>query len=169
MDPNQQGNPFGDPNLDKNPFEGILAQIQSRGVGAGTGQPPDAMMQGASPEGMHPMPGGQMMPNSQMPGMMGGQGKPPPNQLIPGQEGGTGKFLLSTMQQLQSYITAEDDSNNIMIARSIIGLITKLLEREQQEQTAKIPQDQQMLEALQPPAEGQQQEQPQGPPPQAGV
>jgi len=122
-------------NFDSNPFAGVLSQIQSQG------QPMGGMMGGGGQPPQAP---------PAMPQMMGGQ-KPPPNQLVPGEEGGNSQFLVATMQQLQRYITAEDDSNNIMIARSIIGLITKLLDKEQKQQTAKLPQDQAALEAMQPP------------------
>jgi len=154
MNPNQnQDNPLGNPELDGNPFEAILARIQSQkgqSMGGGMSQPP-----GQTPEGTHMMPNGQPMPNSQMPGMMGGQEKIPPNQLRTGEDSSSSPMLIGAVQALQKYITQEDDSNNIMTARSIIALISKLIERDQTEQAARLPQDEEALMAMQPPTGGQ--------------
>lgn len=140
MDQNQ--NPLGNPQLDGNPFQGILAQIQSR-QSAG-GQPPQGMpMQGTPPAGGPPP---QMM--AQM--MAGGKPKMPPNQLNPGEDSGNSQELLSAIQQLQRYIVAESDPNNITVVRSIISLITKLVQKDQEQQAAMIPQHQQQLAAMQP-------------------
>lgn len=134
--------------FNQNPFANILAQIQSQN------QPSGGAVGGVPSEpsgGMHQMPNGQMMPNSQMPGTMGGQGKSPPNQLRSGEDTSSSPMLLGAVQSLQKYITQEDNSDNIMIARSVIALLTKLIAKDQEEQTAKIPQDQEQLQAMAPP------------------
>lgn len=144
--------PVLDGDFDSNPFEGILSQLQSRqagGIMGGMGS-----MGGAGGEQPAAPPQQAMMPMMQG----GAKGKPPENQLMPGQGGGNGQFLLGGMQQLQRYIVGEDDPNNITIARSIIALLTKLLQKEQEDQLAQLPQDEQML------SQGQMQAEPQGGP-----
>lgn len=150
MSPKQQQYSLGDPNLDKNPFEGILAQLQSRQSAGGQ---PSPIMQGLPPAGGTPAggPPPQMMAQT----MAGGkQPKMPPNQLNPGEDSGNSQELLSAIQQLQRYIVAESDPNNITVVRSIISLIAKLVQKDQEQQAAMIPQHQQQLEAMQPPQGG---------------
>lgn len=49
------------------------------------------------------------------------------------------KFLISAMQNLHSYIAANQDPTEVAIARSIIQLVTKLIARDQQTQQGAVP------------------------------
>ena len=87
-------------------------------------------------------------------GKMGGQAKGPQgqpaeipqNQLQPGEPGGHTEFALQAIQALHKYLTATTDPNEIAVIRSIIVILTKLIEVDQQRQTAQLPQDAQIMQ-----------------------
>ena len=79
----------------------------------------------------------------------GPQGQPaeiPPNQLMAGENPGGSKFALGALQNLNKYLSEATDQNEISVIRSIILILTKLIEADQQRQTAQLPQDAQMME-----------------------
>lgn len=133
--------PDGFEDFEHNPFEDVLSRLGQGGQSPQ--QPPQG--EGGSP----PMPqGGQPMGGSPM--MQGGMNtKMPKNQLNEGEDTGGSPYLLSALQALQRFITGSSDPQTIAIARNISMLITRLIERDQQGQTERLPQDAQTLSAMQ--------------------
>lgn len=124
--PGDQGEDFslGD-EFNQNPFTQISG-----------GQPaakPAMMMQPQGPAGAQPQ---QMDPQSMQQMMM--MQDPKQNQLAPGANPGTTKFLIGAVQQLQGYIAESTDRDEIAIARSIIQLLTKLVDKDQASQAEKL-------------------------------
>lgn len=111
-------------NPDQNPFEQILAQLKQQG--GQTQLPTGGGADAAAPQG------GQLPPNI----TMGPDGQPQqvPDATQPGINPGTTKFLLSALQQLQQFIGAATDRDEIAVGRSIIMLLTKLINNDQTRQ-----------------------------------
>lgn len=105
-----------------NPFAEILAKIAQR----------KKSEQQAPPPAVAPVTQGEDQPE---------------NQLRPGEGAGNTQYLLGALQQIQKYITQEDDPANISIGRGLMTLLTKLIQKEQMELTNKIPEDQAMMQA----------------------
>jgi len=122
----------------ENPFAGMMAamrrsQSQQAPQGAGGGMP----MQGQAPQG------------PEVP--------PEDNQFMRGQGAGNSQFLIGAVQQLQKYITNSTDPTEIQIARNIVMLLNKLVEKEQEAKVSEIGELGQGM-----------QEAPMSPPPQQG-
>jgi len=101
-----------------NPFAAIIAKIQAR---------KQAEQQTAAPA---PTPTGAQ------------DTEDVPNQLNRGDSGGNSQYLVAVLQNLNKYVTDETKPENISIARGLIQLVTKLIAKEQEELSAKLPQDQ---------------------------
>ncbi len=110
--------------FDKNPFEEIVNSAKSQG------QPSAQPAQQPQPQGQ---PGGPMA---------GKMMKTPPNQLDYGAVGGTTPALTGALQSMQKFIGETQDATEIAIGRTIITLLTKLIQADQQKQTAQLPQGQ---------------------------
>jgi len=130
-----------------NPFEDILAQF-----GAQQQQAPEGATQ-PTPEAMAAMGGGQPGGGPEVGGMGGGQqaiqktqqidpqtGQPIEDQTQKGTLTGTSKFLVGAIQQLQGYLQASDDRDDIATGRSVITLLTRLIDKDQQSETSKLQQ-----------------------------
>lgn len=120
----------------ENPFAGILASLQGGGQQMPQ-QPPQPMA------GQQMMPGGQPMGGEDM---MGEE-----NQLMKGKGAGNSQFLLGAVQQLQRYITNSTDPAEIQIARNVVILLNRLMEKEQKTMAGKIGEDSQMMQTAMPP------------------
>ena len=114
MNPTQQGG--------QNPYASIIAQMQQRQQGGG-----------------QPTPQGGGMPSMMGGGGMGGQDAPQPAPQG-GQTGGATatqdatKYLVSALQNLNAFVKISVDRQETTIGRSLISLITKLIEKDQQRQ-----------------------------------
>jgi hypothetical protein len=113
-------------NPDQNPFAEILAQLKQQG---GQPQLPTA---GGADAATAPQGGQQLPPNM----TIGPDGQPQevPDATQPGVNPGTTKFLLGALQQLQQFIGAASDRDEIAVARSVIMLLTKLISSDQEKQ-----------------------------------
>jgi hypothetical protein len=126
-----QGQDIGNPQFDQNPFEAIINGGQGQDMGGGaTGGP-------------HMMPGGQPM-GGDLPPMGAADAESPAESTAPGEEvedagqkgvnpGGT-KFVLGAIQQLNNFITDSTDRAEIATIRSVITLLTRLVQRDQERQ-----------------------------------
>lgn len=107
--------------FDQNPFEGILNKQQAApapeaGQGAMQGQEID-------PQAVEQY---QQMQD------------PKHNPLLPGANPGGSKFLVGAIQQLQGYIGESTERDEIAIARAVIRLLTKLIDKDQETQDEKV-------------------------------
>lgn len=123
----EEGGEFslGNGEFDQNPFAALLAQAQ----GGGQPQPQPGAEQGGFqqvPQGMEEA------------AAMGGVMAPEDDQLQKGGGAGASKFLLGAAQQLQGYISESTERDEIAIARSILQLLTKLIDRDQEAMTARL-------------------------------
>lgn len=116
----------------ENPFASLLASF---GQGA---SPQDAMAGGPMAQGL--MQGGQggQAPTEYDP--QTGQPIMPPDQTQPGTMTGNSKFLVQAINALQGYIQASGDRDEIATGRSIIALLSRLIEQDQTNEAAKLPQ-----------------------------
>lgn len=112
------------PDPSQNPFTAIL-----KGGAAPTAQPMPQM----APQG--PAQGGGMAPQM-MKAMQGGQ--MPQDQTQQGANPGTSKFLMQAMQALHGFIGESQDRQEIAIGRSIMQLLSRLIERDQQVQSQQL-------------------------------
>ncbi len=114
MKPDQNFNP------DTNPFEAIV----------NAGKAPAAPQGGQGPTPQQMQQGGVM-------------GKPmvktPPNQMDYGAVGGTTPALTSALQAMQKFLAESQDATEIALGRSIIALISKLIDADQQKQMGQLP------------------------------
>lgn len=109
------------------------------------GNPFAAIMGGAQPTPQAPQEkqgGYQSIPKGmEQAAMMGGMPMvDQEDQTMKGQGVGATKFLLGAAQQLQGYIAESTERDEIMTARSILLLLTKLINRDQEVQTQKLEQ-----------------------------
>ena len=118
---------------EQNPFSNILSGFGQAGVS------PQADMQG-SPLAQGMMQGGEQ--NQQQPQIDPKTGQPiiPPDQTQEGIATGNSKFLVSAIQSLQGFIQASSDRDEIATGRSIIALLSRLIEKDQTQEAAKLPQ-----------------------------
>lgn len=120
------GEPFSlGSQFDGNPFESL---------GGGGGSPGQDQSAGQ----VSPQPQQQEQPQM-TPEMMKAVGMDPTqDQTVRGSNPGGSKFLLGALQQLQGYIGESQDRDEIAIARSLMQLITKLIDRDQTSQSDKL-------------------------------
>ena len=106
---NGEDQPFslGDGQFEQNPFESILNSLKQSSQG---GQEAPVAPQGG-----------------QMPNIM----DPKANQLNSGSNPGMSKYLSTAVSQLQSFIAESTNRDEIMTARGIIALLSKLIQDEQ--------------------------------------
>jgi hypothetical protein len=117
MNPNNQQPPIqGD--FDQDPFQEILK----------SGRPP------IQPEQPQEDPQAQLQ-------QLQDQQDPKKNQMLPGANPGGSKFLLGAIQQIQGYIAESTERDEIAIGRSIIQLLTRLVDKDQKKMAEKIAQD----------------------------
>lgn len=116
--------------FDQNPFEAI--------VNGGQAQAPQGM--GVPQEGEEQGGYAQIPPGMEEAAQMGGVMPEEDDQLQKGAGAGSSKFLLGAAQQLQGYIAESTERDEIAIARSILQLLTKLIDRDQQKLTEKLDQ-----------------------------
>lgn len=121
---------LGNGQFDSNPFTSLMAQGQS-----GAGQPQSAPQSPDASQG-----GFQQVPQGMEQAAMMGGVQNPDDQLQKGQGAGSSKFLLGAAQQLQGYISESQNRDEIAIARSILQLLTKLIDRDQENLSAKLDQ-----------------------------
>lgn len=128
----QQPAPFQGANtsqFDQNPFEAIFAQ------GAGQGAEPQSGS--AMPQmggGLPPM--GQADVEAQESQAMGQQPDPAEDDSQKGVNPGGTKFVLGAIQQLNNFITDATDRSDIATVRSVITLLTRLIQKDQERQSA---------------------------------
>lgn len=60
------------------------------------------------------------------------------DQLEPGQDPGTTRFLLSASQGLQNYIKASSDPEELRMARTIVTMIARLIQKDQETMTSQL-------------------------------
>lgn len=101
-------------NFDQNPFSSVLS-----GLGQQSQQPQQA-----------PVPQ-QQMPTDQQP-------QQEDNQLEKGKISGTSQYLLSALQSLHKFITESTDPREITMGRSIISLMSKMIDMDQKKQIDKM-------------------------------
>ena len=118
--PQQPASPQGGMNFDQNPFEEMVKEKMAGG-------------------GMHKMPDGQMMQNSQMQGA--GQNMMP-EALQPGKTGDGVKFLMSAIQGLHGYLGYSTDPQEVSMLRNLINIVTQLMTRDQEKATQAMEQGQ---------------------------
>lgn len=131
-----QGGQPGQPNAPQNPFLQMLAHLQSQGgqQSPGQNQPMlQAMMQKSSnPPGA--MPGGAPVGGPSAQGIPGAQQPDIQDAALPGQNPGSSKQLIAAMNLLHQAITSLDDPQEIQMLRSIIVLLTRLINADQEKQ-----------------------------------
>ena len=115
--------------FDQNPFASIMQSLQGAGAQGGQPQGPQAP-QGVPPQGM-----GADMPD---------------NQLMKGKNPDSSQALIGATKMLQQFIADSTDSTDIATARSIVMLITRLIEKQQKKMSDQLPQDQAMMSAMGP-------------------
>ena len=101
----------------QNPFLDILQQGQQGGGQTG-GMMSGGMMGGMQlpPPQLPPQPQGGVMPDVRQPGVTGDATKP----------------LIQAAQALHQYIATSQDNNDIAAVRSIMGVLTSLIQRDQE-------------------------------------
>lgn len=128
-------------NFDQNPFEQIVGGQAPQGVGGPAGMP-----MGVPPQALQAMQGGQPQAPQQMPGgAMGAEETQMPEDVTqPGINPGGTKPLIVAMQNLHAFITDANDPTDISTVRSIMSLLTRLINNDQQRQTQTDQQVQQL-------------------------
>lgn len=106
-----------------NPFQGILASLGNQSA-------QNAPQQNTQ---LQSKPAGNQMPEED-------------NQLMKGKGAGNSQFLLGAVQQIQRYITNSTDPTEIQVARNIVLLLNRLIEKEQQSMMSKIGKDSQTMQ-----------------------
>lgn len=130
-------NPNFDPN--QNPFESVLAGMKPQADGMSQGQSPEALMAMMSGQGGMPAPQGQTQGQSPMPMPQGpGAMEMPPGQLEMGKGAGKSKPLTDAIRALQEYINQSTDKDSILMGRNIIKLLTRLMDRAEEEQLGNL-------------------------------
>lgn len=111
--------------MSQNPFASIL-QRASGGSSSMAAGPSQGQAQGQ-----------EVPPQTQTP--MGAQGQTNPQELPPEQEQlmrgknpSNSKFLITAIQSLENYVQGSEDKDEIATARSVISLLTRLIDRNQQ-------------------------------------
>ena len=126
----------------QNPFMQLLQHLQSQG--GGQPQAPNqnmaalqaAMRSSSNPPGATP-PGGAPVGGGQGSGLPGGAQQPQvEDAAIPGQNPGSSKQLIGAMNLLHQAITGLSDPHEIQMLRSIIILLTNLIQTDQQKYNA---------------------------------
>jgi len=101
-----------------NPFEATLAQLGQQPQGQPQPQQPPQQPQAA-------------------PGMTG-EMEPEEDQLNPGENPDNTQNLIAALRALENYIKSSTDREEIMTARGIITLLTRLVAKDQASMSAKI-------------------------------
>ena len=87
-------------------------------------------------------------------GKMGGkpaqQAEVPVSQLNPGESGDNSALILQAINQLQKYLTATDQPDEVALVRSVIILLNGLVAKANNQQLEQLPQDMQQAGAGQP-------------------
>ena len=128
----------------ENPYLSLLGGAPS--ASQGMGQP--SMEQGMSQamgQGMGAEMGGGMpqqapqQPQQPAPqeGMAEESMEEEENQYVKGQNPDKGKPLMSAIQALEAYITSSEGRDEVLTARAIIGLLTKLMAKDQESMMSK--------------------------------
>jgi hypothetical protein len=124
-----------------NPFVQLLQKLQSQG--GGQPQAPNqnmaamqaAMRSSTNPPGATP-PGGAPVGAGQATGLPGAAQPQVEDAALPGQNPGSSKQLIGAMNLLHQAITAMTDPQEIRMLRSIIILLTNLIQADQQKYNA---------------------------------
>lgn len=122
-----------------NPFEGILSALQGN----------NAQQQGMG-SSMMPQQGMTQQKDGMMGGMMEGI-EMEDNQLMKGKNPDNSQNLVGAVRALQSFIANSTNPTEIATARSIISLLSRLMDQDQKKMTDSLGQDQEMMQAAQPP------------------
>lgn len=108
--------------------------------GLSAGNPFAGLIKGFKPSGQESAP--SQVSQAPQPQQATAQGTPADmeeNPLAKGTVTGTTKPLLSALQGLHAYISESQDPVEIRIARNIISLLSQLIQRDQEQQTATLP------------------------------
>lgn len=114
----QEGPPFD--GFDTNPFEDIMKQLQSN-----QGAPED----GGSEQGQ----------------MVEDDGMPETNQLVRGQNPDNSQNIMGAIQSLQKFVAESTDPNEVATIRSVIALLSRLIEQNQENLASRVGTDQKNL------------------------
>lgn len=134
--PQGQEEEFSVEGFDGNPFESILASLKG---GQPQGQP-------------SPSQGPQQAPTAPQSALQGAQGQmpnvldPKANQLNPGANPGMSKYLTGAVAQLQNFIAESTNKDEIMTARGIISLLSRLIQDEQTKKSEELTQPEQPVQ-----------------------
>jgi len=133
-------------NFKENPYTSILGSGSSSQMttpqGAGQQEmPPQGMGQGAGQgapqQGMGAGMSAEQAPQQAQQSAQSATGQEgmeeEENQFAKGQNPDKGKPLMGAIQALENYITVSEDRDSILTARAIIGLLTKLMAKDQEE------------------------------------
>lgn len=132
-------NNFDSFNFKENPYSLILGDAvgtsQTMGQPAQQGMPQEAPQEMGGEQMSQQAPQQTQQPTGQPTGQPQAGGEmmeEEENQFAKGQNPDKGKPLMGAIQALENYITSSDDRDEILTARAIIGLLTKLMAKDQE-------------------------------------
>lgn len=111
-------------NMSANPFMGMITNM------ANSGQQPPQRMQGNQASGMHKMPNGQMMRDSEM--IEGSDYEDPATkQLEKGGNPSQSANLMKAVSALEAFAADSTDKNDIALIRGVLSALARLMGKNQ--------------------------------------